>query len=752
MPRVWVSKLRVGKVACYNSFIMRLKRLELSGFKSFAKKTTLLFEAPIVGVVGPNGSGKSNVAEAFRWVLGEQSMKSLRGKRGEDLIWNGSDREPRSARAAATVVFNNEDRRLEVDFDEVAITREVHRDGENVYKLNGSVVRLRDVLELLARVSLGPSGHHIVSQGDADRLLSASPEERKAMIEDALGLKVYQWKLQESRRKLERTEENKKQVESLRREIAPHLKFLKKQVEKIEKADEFRRELKELYRIYLSREAHYLETEAVALKAKEDEPRRELVSLERELARLESLIGKAGTEQHRRRETLEAKERELGSLRIKKEELAHALGRLEGMIEAKAPEPSAPAVPVPTAKVEELLSEVREIIAAAEKAIEPNVLRRALRLVKERLEFFAQRHLSAPLEPDAALAELDAERERLHEALNRHELLWQAANEQYEQLKRSLAAERDDAFAAEREIFGLRARRAELLGALAATAAARETWQVESEAFNREIEEAAALVDQEVRTFAKLPVAGAEAREEQLKRRRELERLKIKLEDMGLEGTDVLKEYEQVSTRDEFLATELADLTTSGVALLKIMAELEADLEKNFKQGLEKINTEFSKLFALMFGGGEASLKLVWPEKRRFTKEGGEEEMAEDEAEQKPGIEIMVSLPRKKIRGLQMLSGGERALTSIALLFAIAAVNPPPFLVLDETDAALDEANSRKYGDMIERLAKTSQLILITHNRETMSRAGILYGVTMGSDGVSKLLSVRFDEAQSYAK
>ena len=116
------------------------------------------------------------------------------------------------------------------------------------------------------------------------------------------------------------------------------------------------------------------------------------------------------------------------------------------------------------------------------------------------------------------------------------------------------------------------------------------------------------------------------------------------------------------------------------------------------------------------------------------------------------GIEINISLPRKKIRGLQMLSGGERALTSIALIFALSQVNPPPFLVLDETDAALDEANSRKYGDMLENLSKHSQLIVITHNRETMSRAGILYGITMGQDAASKLLSVKFDEAVEIAK
>ena len=132
-----------------------------------------------------------------------------------------------------------------------------------------------------------------------------------------------------------------------------------------------------------------------------------------------------------------------------------------------------------------------------------------------------------------------------------------------------------------------------------------------------------------------------------------------------------------------------------------------------------------------------------------------EDELAENEDEEKEseiGILINVSLPQKKVKALQALSGGERSLTSIALLFATSQVNPPPFLVLDETDAALDEANSKKYGDMLERLAKYSQLILVTHNRETMSRAGVLYGVTIGSDGASKLLSIKLEEAVVIAK
>jgi chromosome segregation protein len=160
-----------------------------------------------------------------------------------------------------------------------------------------------------------------------------------------------------------------------------------------------------------------------------------------------------------------------------------------------------------------------------------------------------------------------------------------------------------------------------------------------------------------------------------------------------------------------------------------------------------------------MFGGGHGSLNIVSEsKKRRGIPELEDEEFAlASNGEEKDiifeqGIEINVSLPHKKVKELHAFSGGERSLTSIALLFAMSQVNPPPFLVLDETDAALDEANSRKYGDMLEKLSKHSQLIVVTHNRETMSRAGILYGVTIGSNEASKLLSVKFEEATQIAK
>ena len=199
------------------SMFLSLKSIELSGFKSFGKKTELLFASPIAAIVGPNGSGKSNVAEAFRFVLGEQSMKSMRSKKGEDLIWGGSPALPRMNRAGIKVVFDNSKRLLDLDFKEVVVELVVHRDGVNEYLLNGTPVRLKDVIRLLAGANIGGSGYQIISQGEADRILNASPRERREMVEDALGLKLYQHKKAESERKLMETGINIDKTKSLRR-------------------------------------------------------------------------------------------------------------------------------------------------------------------------------------------------------------------------------------------------------------------------------------------------------------------------------------------------------------------------------------------------------------------------------------------------------------------------------------------------------------------------------------------------------
>jgi energy-coupling factor transporter ATP-binding protein EcfA2 len=328
-----------AKIACYVSQIPGGVRLQVIRKKS----RPFNFTSAITGIVGPNGSGKSNLSESFRFVLGEQSIKSLRGKRGEDMIWNGGGDSSaagggvgasRANRASVKLTFDNTSKMFpSIDFDEVTLERVVHRDNSNEYLLNGTQVRLRDIVETLGTAHIGASGHHIISQGEADRILSASIRERREMIEDALGLKVYQWKKLESIRKLEKTDENMKQVESLRREVAPHLRFLKKQVEKVEKAEEMRKDLIAIYKEYFANEESYLKSEKERLAGEIAGPKKELAELDRNLERAKEILT-ASKNKDKKSDEVIALEGKLASIRVEKDSITRELGRLEGEIGA----------------------------------------------------------------------------------------------------------------------------------------------------------------------------------------------------------------------------------------------------------------------------------------------------------------------------------------------------------------------------------------------------------------------------------
>jgi chromosome segregation protein len=278
------------------------------------------------------------------------------------------------------------------------------------------------------------------------------------------------------------------------------------------------------------------------------------------------------------------------------------------------------------------------------------------------------------------------------------------------------------------------------------------------EAYEAEIREGIALIGSAVHQWESFAVpdgALSEERQVQTERRRALERLKIKIEEYGAGNSDdVLREFSHTQERDAFLERELHDLTTSQASLLQIIEELDATMDKHFTDGLEKINEALRIFFGRLFNGGDAQFFLQKPDTSSTEDDLDGVDAGARVVVEAPiaGLEVSVQLPRKKVRGLEVLSGGERALTSIAMIFAMSQVNPPPFLILDETDAALDEANSKRYADMLSALSEKSQLVVITHNRATMAAAGELYGVTMGSDGVSKLLSVKLEEAERVAK
>lgn len=717
---------------------MRLKTLELNGFKSFSQKTILEFNNSIVCIVGPNGSGKSNVVEAIRYVLGEQSMKSMRGKTGSDLIFKGSKNLPKGTKATVTIYFDNIDKVFKLtndggettnlNYDTISISRQVFPDGLNKYVLNGTEVRLKDIHNLLASVNIGSSGHHIISQGEADRILNANMKERRAMVEDALGLKIYQYKIKESERKLERTNENMKEVTLMRRENAPHLNFLRKQVEKFEKGKVMQEELGTLYLEYLKKESFYLDMEKKNLLTERNKISSELQSIAGKISDVEEGNSAKG---NKKIEELKIVEQALNENRAAKSEIERKLGRIEGMLEIKENKVKL-AGKCPLCGNELKQMEIEQIEKRQNEEKELQELRNSqVGLLSE-------------------IKKIEGEEKKLSEKI---QVLKKEINEEMEAL-RDL----------EKEKFKFKVRHQELFSALELVAIKEGNLENRRYAFENEIKEGTALIGQDILSYKDFSAEGAPTGgkvlidgTEQVELKKKIERLKIKLEDAGLgSGAEVMKEFKEVSEKDQFLSKEMEDLTKSIESLVILINDLKEKIDIEFKEGIKKINVEFDAFFKLMFGGGTASLSIITEtKKKRLGKSDEEAELSEEfEEEETPeqGIEINVSLPQKKVKELHAFSGGERSLTSIALLFAMSQVNPPPFLVLDETDAALDEANSRKYGDMLEKLSKHSELIVVTHNRETMSRAGVLYGVTIGENGASKLLSVKFEEATQIAK
>jgi len=738
---------------------MRLKSIEIAGFKSFAKKSTMSFDVPVTSVVGPNGSGKSNVVEAFRFVLGEQSMKSMRGKSGGDLIFRGSSNTSKLSRASVSIIFDNtdkvfhfpitEDSKAPVLFDEITFTREIFADGTSSYLMNGTEVRLKQMVELLSSVNIGASGHHIISQGEADSILRASPKDRREMLEDSLGLKVYHYRIRESENKLARSTETLKDVQLLRKEIAPHLNFLKKQVEKIEKGREIRTSLEESLLQYMSIEKAELTKEESRIHDALHTIEKNKKSLEHEL----SQIGEVSTTVDSTQTERNNLKNDISQIRESRRDVESKLNRLHGMIEVERRMASGVASSVIFEN-----SEYEEMLFKLESLLSTEDIRHILETISELVMKLKDRQpkVSSNTESLKKLAlELEDLERDLKNLISKEGSITQRLQD-LENERENMLANSEQSTAKKYQII------ADIKGCESERAIlnmSKSVWNERKESFEFELKEAGFLFGpnflyslQSKNDIGMIPINIHDLK-------RNIDRLKIRLDEHSGIGNEVVGEYESTKERDIFLTREISDIENSILNLQNIILDLKKALDEKFTTGVSVINERFGEFFKTMFGGGSAFLSITIEKKKKrkdadmedevYSEEGEEEE---DDRFMERGIDVHVNLPEKKVKELHMLSGGERSLVSIALLFAISQVNPPPFLVLDETDAALDEANSRRYGDMVERLSEYSQLIVVTHNRETMSRANVLYGVTIGSDGASKLLSIKFDEAVKVAK
>ena len=227
---------------------MLLKSLEIHGFKSFPDKTVLSFGQGMTAVVGPNGSGKSNISDAIRWVLGEQSTKSLRGSKMEDVIFNGTAQRKPVGFAEVSLVIDNRSRKLDFDADDVKVTRRYYRSGESEYLINNATVRLKDVQMLFMDTGLGRDGYSIIGQGRIGDIVASKSEERREIFEEAAGISKYRYRKNEAERRLKSTEENLLRLRDILQELEERVGPLAQQAEKAKKFLEYAGEKKEIWK------------------------------------------------------------------------------------------------------------------------------------------------------------------------------------------------------------------------------------------------------------------------------------------------------------------------------------------------------------------------------------------------------------------------------------------------------------------------------------------------------------------------
>lgn len=875
---------------------MYLKRLEIQGFKSFAKKTVLEFETGITAIVGPNGSGKSNSADCLRWVLGEQSAKLMRGKKSEDVIFAGSDKKSRGGFAEVIATFDNHDHKIPVDSAEVSIGRRITRSGESEYLINGTRVRLLDIVDLVLKSNIGTSRYTVIGQGTIDQMILAGPPEIKNLIDEASGVKTYYIKRDRTLRRLEQTAQNLMRAEDLLRELEPRVKSLRRQAKRMEAREAVEIDLKAYQKEHLGSQWWIMKTSIDALnkeleifanqrmqvQAVMDAHLQKIEQHEKENAQAlgdyKGVQEKLQTLQSEKNALLEqvslirgkmqaSKTGGIGdssSLQIESHTLEQRIIEIETQLKTivsqhdtatKQQEGQDQALSVVNAQLTELytalsnpvggdwtqietqMSELDNSFTQFEKIIEETddmgQVRNATAGVMHAWGAFKKTASEAVKHPDynkklqAQLEELNNQKDKLtadqntlamsisKAVMTKDFLTGQLTTLQNEKLHIDLELKKvtssgSDSYVQElvveekkvqEKIVNITEQITKLEGQLQSFYSAESNWKTaiseEDKHFRQQQDELGRIRDNQAKVEvekAKLETQSdtivseivaqlgsdllQKIQNQEIKKETDglvekIDKLKKQLELIGGVDELTIQEYHETEGRYTNLESQVTDLHKSMADLRAVMDELDEHIKTKFTEAFHKVNAQFEQYFRVLFNGGRAYLSLVKPgdSKTEAEAEMEAEDVAELSAEKETmrpeekivakyekgamavaGVEIRATPPNKKLSAIQSLSGGERSLTSIALLCALLTCFPSPFVVLDEVDAALDEANTIRFGQILGKLSHQTQFITITHNRETMAQANIIYGVTMGDDGISQLLSIKIDQAKAYAK
>ena len=854
---------------------MEFKKIQLTGFKSFAEKTNFLIEEGLTGIVGPNGCGKSNIVESLRWCMGETSAKSMRGSGMEDVIFSGTSNKPSKNIAEVSIALSNENKDGPIQYnelDEIEIRRKIEKDKGSKFYINNKEVRAKDAQMFFADLSTGAHSPSLISQGRIGALVTAKPADRRAILEEAAGIAGLHVRRHEAELRLSAAENNLKRADELRRQQERQLANLQKQAEEAAKYKSVSEEIKKveagLYYLKLKDIDHEIKLENEINTEAEDQVKEFNSQLENLEKRITDETNKVTPIRERNIENLSKIQRlnlELKSLDEENERIEDEIKSIKNslrMIDEDIDREKSIVIDA-NSNEKRLKEEKGELIEIDSKYYETEKLsNQDLDVAKENLkreqdkvdrilDTFSSENLKKNIEQinkiidqitaaknlineqnnSAALKVLDECKENLSylnikikdaeegdkiTVLNETNEIIKKLQEKYadiysnnqnikkESVKRNERIQKIDLEIeswknlltnSEKMVRELNDRKnkqtlklndlekqpqlqAEKKGQISESLRISEKEQNENETIIVEIDDKILKLSNELKDTKENSIeirerkASSGATIDGLSKRRSdlLERVSAELnliEEKLLEFSNLEKEVEfpDVVTQEELLdekkrqreklgsvnlradeetskyeveikkmEKDRQDLVTAIIKLKESISELNQKGRERLLEAFEKVNRKFNEVYTKLFNGGNAKLELV-----------------DSDDPLDAGLEMLVSPPGKRLQSITLLSGGEQALTALSLIFAVFLTNPSPICVLDEVDAPLDDANVTRFCNLLTELTKitSTRFIIVTHHALTMSKMDRLYGVTMPEKGISQLVAVDLQKAES---
>ena len=730
---------------------MQLKHIKLSGFKSFVDPTKISFPTNMVGVVGPNGCGKSNVIDAVRWVLGELSAKNLRGESMVDVIFNGSENRKASGQCSIELLFDNSSAKIGGEyssFNEVSIKRLMNRDAHSDYFINNTKCRRKDVQDIFLGTGLGPSSYAIIEQGMVSKLVSAKPDELRTHIEEAAGVSKYRERRRETESRIKRTKENLSRVKDIRDEIGRTIKRLENQAKSAEKYNLLK---KTKTKLELDKAILF----SIEAKGSRDDLQKKLNSLNRDLQikNIESETVQSQIDQFRTENESVISDYEIAQKNFYSvgAEIAKREANLQNIYKGESE------TKVDLEKVKQNYKRAKETeknfeqLSPSEKAmhildsiistiVKFNINNENIKEQAVKLKGLLTDILNIASKQSKTLT--DEYLSRQNELENQ---IYNAANQ-----KKSIEEEMKDlvdkSSSAESILISLRQKQSQFNEQLRELENKKSISDLDSKSIsenitNIRIEQKTYEINLD-NSYNKLREAGIDIESLDFSQYKDqtIENIEDDLTDtetkiikLGAINLAAPEEIEQESKRKKELDDQYNDLTEALDKLVAAIKKIDQETKTIFKDSFDSVNQKLKEMFPKLFGGGIAELTLT------------------DDDSLNAGVILMARPPGKKNSSISQLSGGEKALTALALVFAIFELNPAPFCLLDEVDAPLDDLNTLRFINMVEEMSRSVQFIFITHNKVSMERSDHLMGVTMQEAGVSRMVSVDVNQALELA-